>query len=256
MKQWLERSSIDQTYLFDFIIYTEKTEWKKTTIPKFIANFLEENTVEQDFMDEISRIVNWDKDKVYQSFVTEFQPSTDSLRKGKLGEILHGEILIEFYDIDFPIKKYQYQLTPNTSLHGTDLIGFRLVDGKVESIFYVETKLRTNRDRQALPEAFQGIIKARDETIPSYLKFILKQLYKTDTNLFTKFLEYGMEISPTDHFRIGAIFEDSAWDKIYFDDLTAVYDRSISNLTVDVIKIKSLNELVKASYKELGVDIA
>lgn len=256
MKQWLNISSIDKTRLFDVVTYLEKTEWTKVDIHKKMKIHLEEHTpVDKDYLIELSKIVNWDAEKVYRHFVTELQSTFDSGRKGKFGEILHGEILRDFHDLHIPIKKYQYQLTPNSLLHGTDLIAYKMKDKKIDAYFYIETKLRTGRDKNVLSEAFSQIIKSRDEQIPSYFRFILNQLFKTDHVLFKLFAEHGIEISPNDHFRIGMIFETSSWLDDYLDDLITVYDRSISNLTIDLIKIDSLNKLVQTSYKEIGVNI-
>lgn len=257
MKTWLTQGTTDGTRIFDVIKYTENSSWEKNAIVDKIKTLLEENTVNKDFLDDLSSMVNWDKDKTYQRFVTDLQPNTDTLRKGKFGEILHGEILSSFHDLNIPIKKYQYQFTPGTSLHGTDLIAFKInKENVIQAFFYIETKLRTSKDYIALTEAFKGLQNALNESVPSYLKFILRELQKTDTDLYHAFLNYGIEITPNDNFRIGAIFESSAWTDTYLKKLLDVHDRSIPNLTVDVIMIDSLDKLVNDTYQKLGADIA
>jgi hypothetical protein len=246
---WLSKSSVDSTRLFDVIFYTEKNSWQKITINKKMASLLESNTiVGREFLDEISSIVGWNHEKVYEVFVKQSQPTDENYQKGKFGEILHGEILTQFFNLMIPIKKYQYQFNPNTALHGTDLIAYSKSGQKIEAYYFVETKLRTTSGKKALIDAFQQTIKTRDEKTPSYFKFMLNQLFKEDRTLHKLFLEYGVEISPKDHFRIGMVYDDSVWNDSYLDELLTVYDRSISNLSIDLIKINSLNQLVQASY--------
>lgn len=256
MKTWLTQGTTDSTRIFDVIKYTENSNWEKNTIVDKLKILLEENTVDKDLLDDLFSNVNWDKDKIYKSFVTNSQPISDTLRKGKFGEILHGEILSSFHDLNILMKKHQYQITPGTSLHGTDIIAFKINEENViQAFFYIETKLRTSKDYIALTEAFIELQNALNESVPSYLKFILKELKKTNSVFYHAVLDYGIQITPKDNFRIGAIFESSAWTDTYLKNLLDVYDKSIPNLTVDVIMIDSLNKLVNDTYQKLGADI-
>lgn len=255
LKDWLTSSSIDNTRLFDVIEYTEKSNWKDNSIVDILKIHLQENTVEKSFLDEVAKILDWDEDEIYRTFVAQSQPPGDLLRKGKFGEILHSEILLAFQNLEVPVKKFQYQITPASSLLGTDLILFKRIDEKIEAIFYVETKVRTTRNTSALSEAYAELVTAQNEKIPSYLKFILKELYKEDKDLFKQFLEFGVEITPNDNFRIGGIYDSATWSDTSLTNLSNVHDRSMLNLTIDVIKINSLNELVNKSYEKLGEEI-
>ena len=251
LKEWFTAVCPKIIFPFKTIEYVETNSWNNSTAD-FLSALIRENTVDEEFLKYMKKKLKWDWKKIYTTFVIESQPSHDNLKKGKFGEIFHGQILEEFYNYVIPVKKFQYQFNRNQSLTGTDIIVIKIKEAKITEICYVETKLRTSSDYSAISEAYDEIIQSKGSSMDSTLKFILKELYKTDKILHSQLTEFIGEMTHDDKFRIGAIFEKKIWRQRYIEKLNDCMQELDLDLTVDIVKINNLKELVNNSYKAIG----
>lgn len=251
LKEWVDVNSPESEFPFKIIEYLESNSIKES-IPEIFSKLLQENTVDNEFLKDLAKKPNWNWEKVQSFFVIQSQPTNDNLKKGKFGEVCHGQILEEFYDYIIPIKKFQYQFTKGQSPTGTDMVAIKMGEGKISELCYVETRLRTSDDYAAVSGAFNEIIQGRKERINSVIKFILKELFKIKHELYDLLTEYGIETAPKDKFRIGAIFEKDIWRPKHLENLRDVMQGSTLDLTVDVIKINNLEKLVNDSYEKVS----
>ena len=251
LKEWFTAICPEIIFPFKTIEYVETNSLNNSAV-EFLSTLIRENTVDEEFLKYMQKKLKWDWGKIYATFVIESQPNHDNLKKGKFGEIFHGQILEEFYNYVIPIKKLQYQFTKDQSLTGTDMIAIKIKEEKITEICYVETKLRTSNDYSAISEAYKEIIQSKSSSMNSLLKFILKELYKTNKMLHSQLTEFISEMMHDDKFRIGAIFEKKIWRQKYIEKLNDCMQKSDFDLTVDIVKINNLEELVNNSYKAIG----
>lgn len=86
---------------------------------------------------------------------------------------------------------------------------------------------------------------------PARLAVDLAHAYKEDKDLFMRLLRAASGPIPA-HFRIGAIFEKSAWSDAYLDSLDDIHRARGLDMAVDAVKISDLAPLVAESYRRVA----
>lgn len=190
------------------------------------------------------------KKKTRDSLVVKRQPGNEGQKMGKFGEVFHAWILEEFQGMAVVTRKYRYNPSPSAPVHGIDLIALAtMAGGGHERIVYAETKLRTVRDGGALIKARAGLATINgDRGIQASLVAEMERLYTGDPGMFKRLVSAARRLKES-HYRIGAVFEESAWSDSYLDRLDRAHDSGEFDMAVDVVKIGSLRDLVLESYK-------
>ena len=94
------------------------------------------------------------------------------VRRGDFGEALACEALEVFESFSVPVRKLRYQMDPEQTLHGTDIVAFKLNGhDRVQDLHFVECKLRTFRNLPAGVEAHQQLVDDRaGEDVPEIVE--------------------------------------------------------------------------------------
>ena len=250
MKDWLAQQSGASGHGFGTEAYAEKKGWAAAGAPAIMARLLATSTADDETAGAIAEELGWSKKRVRDSLVTGRQPDDGGQRMGKFGEVLHAGILEEFQGMAVVTKRYRYNPTPNAAVHGVDLIALAAIgEGQGERIVYAETKLRTVRDGGALIKARTGLAKINDgRGLPPSLVAEMERLRTGDPRMFRRLVSAARRQKES-RYRIGAVFEESAWSDSYLNGLDRAHDPGEFDMTVDVVRIKSLRGLVLESYK-------
>lgn len=252
MKGWLtRRPDGGPARSFGTATYVEKEGWDSAGAPEIMARLLAASTASDGVVKAVAGHGGWDEDKARDALVVERQPEGEGQSLGKFGEVLHAEILEAFQGMTVVAKKYRYNPAPDAPMHGADLIAVGAVGGGAgERIVYVETKLRTVRDGQALVRARAGLARISGRPLPASLAVELNRLHKGDPAMFRRLARAALVIK-NPHFRIGAVFEESAWSDSYLDRLARDHDPDEFDMAVDIVRIGALRDLVRESYKRV-----
>ena len=182
-------------------------------------------------------------------------PSTSSLRAGVFGEALSAEICEQWHAYLVPLRRLR--LTGGSPT-GTDLLALRIGDnGDLSEVCYIECKLRTTERPNAALEAYEQLLRIRQERFPAITNYLANYLAETNSHLYTAFMGYltsRQDQTSADSFRIALTWEESCWS----DKVLANLDErrlQLTPLTVDVIKIGQLRDLIKEVYDSLGVGV-
>ena len=251
MKEWLGRQADDETRGFAVFPYAEKSGWREAGADRTMARLLEENTAGDDVIKDACSISGWPEDKVRRDMISARQPTGDSQRKGKFGEVLHAAILEEFSGMLIAVKKHRYNPAPNASPHGIDIIALHAPQGGAggeEYIVYAETKLRTSVDPNVLRSSYESLAKLTKADIPAHLAAEMERLNKSDSGMFSRIAAalFGEQQS---RLRIGVVVESSQWGDTPLDLLGKSIDEGAKDrLSVDIVRIDQLEELVDKSY--------
>lgn len=253
MKGWLARQSGASGHGFGTEVYAEKKVWAAAGAPKIMARLLAASTADDETAGAIAEELGWSKKRVRDNLVTRRQPDNEGQRMGKFGEVLHAWILEEFQGMAVVTRRYRYNPTPNAAVHGVDLIALAAMgEGQGERIVYAETKLRTVRDGRALIRARAGLAKINgSRALPPSLVAEMIRLRTGDPDMFKRLVRAARRQKES-RYRIGAVFEESAWSDSYLDGLDRAHDPGEFDMTVDVVKIGSLRGLVLESYRRVA----
>jgi hypothetical protein len=70
-----------------------------------------------------------------------------SVRRGDFGEVLAAEAAEDFDGLVVPVRKLRYQIDPNQTLPGSDVVAFVFSDDgsdELDDLEFIESKYRTN----------------------------------------------------------------------------------------------------------------
>ena len=249
MKKWLSQSIEKDAYPFVVATYVEKIGWASVDAADGMAALLAKSTVSQELLERMSRRRGWDENKARSRYIVDRQPTSDMLRKGKFGEVLHGAILEEFCGMTVICHRYRYSPSPNISPPGLDIIALvPQADGDGERIVFVETKLRLNAGARTLVNALTQLAREQGVDEPQSLKSTLQVLNVADPRLCERVLQAVDSEAHKPHYRIGAVVEAKSWSDTGLRQLKNIPDGMQDMcLAADVVKINALGDLIKES---------
>ena len=253
MKEWLALSVEGASYPFVVSMYAEKVGWASAGGAGEMAVLLDESTASPEFIERMSDRIGWDKAKARSSYIAEMQPTNDSVKKGKFGEVLHGAILEQFCGMVVVHHRHRYSPDPDTSPPGLDIIALKPRDGgSGEVIVYAETKLRINADSGVIAKALGQLARTGGVNEPPSLKSTLQALSSADPLLLNRIIAAVDDRESKPHYRIGVVLETKHWSDSY---LRRIKDDPIvqrMDMAVDVVQIDALGDLIKESYANVG----
>jgi hypothetical protein len=181
----------------------------------------------------------------------------EAVRRGDFGEAIAAEALEEFGGFSIPVRKLRFQPDPEGTLHGTDVIAFRIsTTGELEELHFVEVKLRTFRDLPRAVEAHDQLSTDRAKGYADSLMFVGERLWETDRAMFKAFEDYLLrrERPERGSYGIFLVWDTAAWDEDVLLRLDEV-DPLLEPLEVRVMTARELKALVEAVYDTIGADV-
>lgn len=235
---------------FGVAIYSEQEGgWRTAGAAGAMAGLLRENTASSDLVGDAVHYSGWGEERIRKALASGRQPSGGAQRKGKFGEVLHGDLLERFCAMVIPVKKHRYNPAPDASPHGIDIIALGSpAQGGGERIVYAETKLRNRADPSALVEAHGALAAAGSEDVPPSLRVVMEVLRNSRMDLYRRVMAASFGGARA-HFRIGAVVERSSWSDSQLDVLEHEQAARKLDLGVDVVKIGGLGDLVDESFR-------
>lgn len=181
----------------------------------------------------------------------------DGLRRGDFGEALAYEILETFDGYIVPVRKLRYQMDPEQSMHGTDIVGLHFTDdGHLTELHFIECKLSTLRDLTRGVEAHQQLVDDRDRGFADTLLFVGERLWETNREVYAKFEQ--MLADRSDHNRgtygIILIWDRATWDEEVLERIEEIEDL-LAPLHVRVVQLADLRALVEQAYDSIDMDV-
>ena len=232
--------------IFDVSEYSSITTLPIQFLSELLHKFLFEEQVLQDLRDLLGPQL--------RQALAAVTPSTPSLRAGVFGEALSAEIIEHWHAYLVPLKRLR---TTGGSPPGTDLLALRVEDGnQLTEICYIESKLRTVPAAGVAIDAYQQLIKVREEQFPLVSLHLANYLKAIDSPLYPSFIGYltSRASQPIpESYRIALTWEENLWTETVLENLV---DKGIDlqPLSIDVIKIKDLRSLIKVVYDSLGIE--
>ena len=250
LQGWLERvARAPSPYAFPVSDYRERNQVDDPIIRQLGAMMVR-NKTEPAVLQEMADVLGW------HDAAARIRPSTrKSIRRGDFGEALASELLcLEGYHV--PVRKLRYQVDPEQSLHGTDIVAFALDDGDVRDLHFVEGKLRTFKDLPAGVNAHDQLKHDRSAGYADTLMFIAERLRETDPPLYDAFRAY---LRQRDQPRRGSsgiflVWDGSVWDDDVLQRVHEVDDR-IDPLDVRVVHVADLAAVIEAAYVTIDAEV-
>lgn len=219
---------------------------------RLLARLVVEAKSSRDFLREAHAVLAWDVVSTRLEAAEQL-----AVRRGDFGEILAAGWLEEEKDLRVPVPKLRFQITPEQTQPGTDLLAMRLEGAEITALHFAECKLRTSVDNQTGVAAYEQLQTHRAGNYGQILMFVLERLFERLSPLYGPFLEHLRvrgEDEDTDCFEIALVYDTAAWRETVVEELDDVSGH-LQPLTVHAFQIDELAHLVDTAFEAIGVDL-
>jgi hypothetical protein len=230
------------TYPFDVSDSTEARRWGEPEVD-MLARLVAAAKADVAVLTEVAAVLDWD------FALTRLRGSKLlTLRHGDFGEaIAQGHIQV-IEQLQVPVPKLRFQVDPEQSLHGTDIVALETDGSVVKSVHLVETKLRTGVDNDVALEAHSELRDGQAVGFADVLGLVLERLAKENRSLYHSLLALlgtRGENSPF-HYGVYTIFDAAAWREKVLDTLRDEANL-LAPLHVRAVLIEELRALIDAA---------
>ena len=207
-----------------------------------------------DLLNDYAKILGLD---AASEIVRGLVPTGCKIRKGYFGEVIAACCLRDFDGCWIPVKKLRTMISSNQSLPGIDVIGAHVVDNRIESLVFVEAKVRTGRDRRVILSASEELLHAFQQKFPPMLHFMAVQLQEQNDPMYESFLHYLWRRDHRDTQELPYVYllcENGTWSDrnlSLLEDLVPLPE----GFRVSVIEIASLAQLIESVYSSINISV-
>ncbi len=176
-----------------------------------------------------------------------------AVKRGDFGEVLATEAAEAFDSLIVPVRKLRYQIDPNQTLPGSDVLGFEFGDdGEISCLEFIESKYRTKPHRTIAATAHEQLRLDRQSGFATTVKFVAARLSELDPDLYQSFLRYlrSREDMETRH-TVVITCDLANWSTSVADELEDVAEH-LPDLWLRVFMLEDSNGLIDDAYAVLG----
>jgi hypothetical protein len=255
LNEWLEHSQRPKSSLnFNVVDINEKDGRNLERVNEIFKYIFLDNTISYDLIEKMSAKIGWNA--TFTNFISPRLTKQKNMQKGKFGEMLEGAILEEFFNFVIPIKKWRYSITSDQSLPSTDIIAIKNNESEITEMSFIESKVTGTDNKKLVTIAYEQLMNDQNTEFPQILSFIIARLLENNNPLSEKFIDYCLKKNRnSDSYRVCTVYDKQKWDDKSLENLNEVVLKSTSNLTVDVIRIESLDNVITEIYKDKGWNV-
>lgn len=189
--------------------------------------------------------------------VADLRQGRIAVRRGDFAEAIAAEACEDFDGRLVPVRKLRYQIDPNQTLPGADVVGFVMADESagIEDLEFVEVKYRTNPPADIAVDAHDQLADDRESGYATTIKFLANRLKETDRELYGDFLTFLRERDVKDSWHTVALsFEATTWSDVIADNLDEL-EKHLPELWLRIMPFENAVALIDEIYDELLWDV-
>jgi hypothetical protein len=223
-------------------------------VKEHLTQLLQASAADTGFLEDLARRLGWG---TTEAIVRQRLTSNRTARRGRFGEVVGVNMLRQFDGYVIPIEKPHFMITGGQSQPSTDAVLFRVANGAIKEVCFVESKLRTRADGIAGAEGMRQLADDYAKQIPDMLTFTASRLYDQGSSLYDPFMEYMRsreDERQRDAFRLLLFYDVSAWSERC---LANIEDDGpgVSPVTVHAVRVADLPALVNDVFARCGVQV-
>lgn len=177
----------------------------------------------------------------------------DAVRRGDFAEALAAKACKDIDHREVPVPKLRYQIDPNQTLPGGDVVGFVLSDDLKEVIHleFIEVKYRTRPERDLAVEAHEQLASDRDRGYATTLSFMVRRLHEINRALYTATLAYlkAKDVRDSCH-TIALAFDVDNWRDVVAEKLNDL-EKHLPDLRLRLFPFADAANLIEDVYGAL-----
>lgn len=183
-------------------------------------------------------------------------PGRISVKRGDFGEVLAAEAIKAFDGLVIPISKLRYQIDPNQTLPGADIVGFDLDDdGDVNGLHFSESKYRTVPPKAIIVEAIEQLADDRQRQFATTIHFLANRLRETNLDLYERFVSYLKKRDDrTDSYSVCLTCDDEKLTNDLIDEVDDLPE-VLQPMMLRVVPLHAAVDLIDAVCAKLTYDL-
>jgi hypothetical protein len=126
----------------------------------YLAALVRRSKLDPTHVDRIATALGWG------AIRARLAPGRPRVRRGEFGEVLAGGVAEEIEGWQVPVPKLRFQIDPEQTQPGTDIVAFMVDRADVTALLFLESKLRGSVDNQAAVAAHSQL--SDDQKKPSF----------------------------------------------------------------------------------------
>jgi hypothetical protein len=238
----------DTTY--KFVLSEVRFNGQRRALVSALASLMAFNKSDPQVTDDLLAAVGWD------TALAPLRRGRMAVRRGDFAEVLAAEAAESLDGLTVPVRKLRYQIDPNQTLPGGDVVAFLLSDnGSIDELEFIESKFRAHPRRNIAVEAHDQLAAERVDGYATTIAFIASRLRETNPTLYGRFLEFLKARDRRESLHTVALTYDSEfWDENVIDDLNDLDDH-LPELWLRLFPLDQAGGLVEDVYAKLHWDV-
>ncbi len=187
--------------------------------------------------------------------VADLRQGRPTVRRGDFAEALAAEACQELDGSLVPIRKLRYQIDPNQTLPGEDVIAFVTDESDtIKALEFVEVKYRARPSANIAVAAHKQLTDARKSAYATTINFVAHRLKESDPVLYKTFMAFlGERETWDDRHTVVLSLEASNWSDtiaVNLDDL----DEHLPKLKFRIFPFENSVTLIDEIYDKVLLD--
>lgn len=243
-----EQECDEETY--PFVVSTVRPVTGGDDLVDVLAEIMSRNKSDPTVTADLLRAAGW------EVALAPLRAGRISVRRGDFGEVLAAESAESIDGLIVPIRKLRYQIDPNQTLPGNDVVALVLSDdGEIDDFEFIESKYRTTPGLDIAVEAHEQLTDDRNAGYATTINFIAHRLRELDVELYQLFIDFLQARGARDaRHTVALCFDESGWDERVLERLGEL-DEHLPTLWVRKFPLDEAVALIDEVYERLKWDV-
>lgn len=240
----------DATYAFVLSRVAATTEGK--VLRETLAQMMAKNKADPTVTADLLKAAGW------ETAIAPLKPGRVSVRRGDFGEVLAVEAGEALDGLVVPIRKLRYQIDPNQTLPGADIVGMAINDDRtINHLEFIESKFRSAPSADIACEAHEQLADDRNASYATTVNFLAHRLSEVDGEVYSEFIAFLKDRNIKDSYHTVAITIDATNHK----QMSGIADNLnnlptlLSKLRLRFFTLPMVVQLIDDVYEALTWDV-
>lgn len=245
---YFEQDCDEATYKFVLSLVTPTATWKE--LVDGLAKLMSRNKSDPKVTADLLEAVDW------APAIAALRKGRVPVRRGDFAEVLAAEAAEALDEMLVPVRKLRYQIDPNQTLPGSDVVAFVVDDDEsVDDLEFIESKYRTDPDMDLAVDAHEQLASDRDDGYATTINFLANRLREMNADLYEAFIEFLRQRNVKDsRHTVALTFDDDNWEDEIADNLDDLPEH-LPELWLRLFPLPEVVQLIEEVYAELLWDV-
>ncbi len=236
---------------YQYTLSTLKPSCVRSDLVAGLAEVLSRAKSDPDVTADLLEVAGW------STAVADLRKGRIAVRRGDFAEALAAEACEVLDGRLVPVRKLRFQIDPNQTLPGGDVVGFVLDEetDEIDDLEFIEVKYRTVPGHDLAVDAHDQLALDRDRGYATTIKFLASRLHETNPELYEAFIRFLGKRDVKDSWHTVALsYDASNWSDSIAENLDDL-ESHLPELWLRLFPFDKAIDLIEEVYGELLWDV-